>query len=160
MSELKRMYQARLQLLRRHGFHSYADYLASDWHAHIRRYVMARDRNTCRICGGPAWQAHHLEYTEATLFSKPRGPNQLANVVTLCATCHEATHYQDDGSPASDIKQRTEELMGLARPESRKAKKPKRSARRARKGKRKAKAVAAAASRKFKESKPKPRARK
>lgn len=111
--ELIKLYGVRNQILREHGFNSYGEYLGSQWHGHMYRYVMARDKRTCRICGQGANQIHHLRYTEETLFSTPRGHGLVPDVVALCQSCHEAVHFSDDGSMVGDFEERARALMFL-----------------------------------------------
>jgi 5-methylcytosine-specific restriction endonuclease McrA len=53
----------------------------------LRREVLARDSWRCQNCGSSEdLQAHHIQ---------PRGKlgaDSLDNLITLCATCHEALH--------------------------------------------------------------------
>ena len=55
----------------------------------IRREVMARDRHRCRMKGcerARFLEVHHIFPREAN------GPNDPANLVTLCSGCHNVTH--------------------------------------------------------------------
>ena len=136
---LRLLYGRRNRLLQKHGFATYADYRASHWHAHIRDYVMARDRYKCRVCGGKANQAHHVVYDEETLFSQPTGPGKVPRVIATCSTCHHALHYRDDGSRISDLEARARALAGLvtAKAERRAARRAKKRSGKRRKGKKK-----------------------
>lgn len=73
--------------LRRLGFESYADYLASPLWARIRAAVMKKAGGACVDCGEKATQAHHERYT----FENLRG-ERTDGIVALCRDCHKNRH--------------------------------------------------------------------
>lgn len=76
---------------------AYEDYLASgEWRAR-REACMTRDDHTCRSCGAPATEVHHLHYRRI-------GHEHLEDLVALCRPCHKrADHTRDPDGPAFRI---------------------------------------------------------
>mgnify|MGYP003576213850 FL=1 len=64
----------------------YDDYLQSDeWRAR-REQIVARDGHACRVCGSNGQlHVHHRSYER-------RGDEADADLITLCAKCHELFH--------------------------------------------------------------------
>lgn len=50
----------------------------------FREIVFARDKNTCRVCGDPAVDAHHIIDRN----EMPDGGYILDNGISLCSNCH------------------------------------------------------------------------
>ena len=71
---------------RQTGRFDYGAYLVSPaWYA-LRAKVRHRDGNKCRACGsGKQLDVHHRTYARI-------GNERLADLVTLCRSCHKATH--------------------------------------------------------------------
>ena len=79
-----------------------------DWDQRRRR-VYERDNYTCQNCGiegGPAGDAelhaHHVVPLEK------EGSNELSNLKTLCAKCHEAVHQDEAMARTADASVRDE----------------------------------------------------
>lgn len=51
-----------------------------------RKKCLRRDYYTCRICGAPAWQVHHLNYEYAK--DNPNKKKELNYCISLCCNCH------------------------------------------------------------------------
>ncbi len=73
--------------LRRLGYESYQEYLASPLWKRVREAVMRKYGGLCLDCGDLATQAHHERYT----FENLRG-ERLDWIVALCRGCHKARH--------------------------------------------------------------------
>lgn len=76
--------------IRKMGFASYCDYLASELWASIRARVLHRDEGKCCLCGGCASQVHHSNYKRTTLSGK-----SIAALFSLCRSCHLAVEFND-----------------------------------------------------------------
>lgn len=76
-------YKVRLEVLRRNGFKSYKQYLASDLWKSIRARVLERDEFKCKVCERKASQVHHLSYGDVTI----RG-ERLDKMEAVCGRCH------------------------------------------------------------------------
>lgn len=74
--------------LRRLGFASYEEYLASDLWRTIRGRILERDGNLCQTCGKPAEVVHHKNYDRPVLEGK-----QDFQLVSLCHVCHESFEF-------------------------------------------------------------------
>lgn len=85
-------YEQRNMTLRRMGFASYEDYLASPLWKSIRKRVMKAAKGRCHICGDPANNVHHTSYKQKILEGKT-----LAGLVPLCRTCHEIGEFDTSG---------------------------------------------------------------
>lgn len=72
------------QLARQAGYADYVAYLRSDHWRTFRAGVLKRSKH-CRVCEGPADVVHHLTYDRL-------GREARADVVTVCARCHEMLH--------------------------------------------------------------------
>jgi 5-methylcytosine-specific restriction endonuclease McrA len=51
-----------------------------------RAAVMARDKDTCRLCGRRGTHAHHI------LYRSQGGPDELWNGIALCWSDHDRVH--------------------------------------------------------------------
>lgn len=72
--------------LRKLGYASYRDYLASDhWKAMRASYRASGLPCQCLVCDDPRFQLHHRTYTRL-------GREQLGDVLPLCETCHRKVH--------------------------------------------------------------------
>lgn len=78
--------------LRRNGFTSYRQYLASDLWADIRRRVLERDGGLC-VCRRPASQIHHTSYAPSVMSGEDIGP-----LVSVCRMCHKDSEFDRDGN--------------------------------------------------------------
>lgn len=76
-------YERRDRNVRKIGFATYADYLASPLWARIRREAMERSGRRCECCGQPAVQVHHRSYAVACLLGQR--PQWLT---PICDACH------------------------------------------------------------------------
>ena len=83
-------YGDRDELLMELGFASYRDYLNSDLWKSIRSRVMRRWSRRCKLCGDPAIDVHHINYTKSGLLGK-----KLTQLRPLCRTCHEKVELCD-----------------------------------------------------------------
>lgn len=83
-------YASRDRVLQELGFSSYSEYLSSDLWRKIRKRVISRYGNQCRICGFPYDNIHHLRYDWKTLSGK-----SLVNLVPLCRDCHKSLEFKD-----------------------------------------------------------------
>jgi hypothetical protein len=72
------------QLARLEGYADYHAYLRSDRWLAFRAGVLKKSKH-CRVCEGPADVIHHLTYARL-------GHEARADVVTVCARCHEMLH--------------------------------------------------------------------
>ena len=82
-------YGSRNANLRRMGFGSYAEYLASDLWREIRRKVFAAKGRACSLCNAPASQLHHNRYHTNDLKGK-----RLTFISPVCRSCHERIEFQ------------------------------------------------------------------
>lgn len=75
-------------------------YDSREW-MQVRSAVLMRDRYTCRICGRPAEEVHHvIHLTPANIWDTSVTLNP-DNLISLCHSCHMAEHADDraDGRP-------------------------------------------------------------
>jgi hypothetical protein len=86
-------YRGRDRILRELGFEAYADYLASELWATIRKRVLGKEKWTCKRCGRKGTQVHHIQYTKENLSGR-----SLSRMVCLCAHCHEKSERLPDGT--------------------------------------------------------------
>ena len=87
-------YLARARNLRRLGFRSYREYLASDLWKAIRDRVLDRDCGRCAFCHFfEAVSVHHMLYDAATL----RG-DTLEHLKSTCGKCHLGIEFDRDGN--------------------------------------------------------------
>lgn len=63
----------------------YREYLLTDHWRAVREATLRRAHWSCRMCGGKAWQAHHLTYER-------RGEELPEDTVALCDACHKMWH--------------------------------------------------------------------
>jgi hypothetical protein len=74
-----------------------SDHYGPDWRR-ARRAALDRDENTCRRCGISAdeldspMEVHHVRPVRT--FNDPNDGHELANLITLCRSCHRAVEYQ------------------------------------------------------------------
>lgn len=66
---------------------SYNDFLQTTYWRTVRERVLARDKNTCRDCGGFGYYIHHLSYR-----IHGREHQNLDSLITLCRQCHSKRH--------------------------------------------------------------------
>jgi len=64
---------------------AYHEYLSSDAWQNTRKNILARDENTCQICGSKARDVHHLTYVNV-------GHEYYFELVSLCGDCHKTYH--------------------------------------------------------------------
>ena len=65
----------------------------------FREAVFERDGNTCKVCGEPAVDAHHI--TDRN--EMPNGGYVATNGISLCSECHKkAEVFHQTGQPFSD----------------------------------------------------------
>ena len=89
------------------GYASYAEYLKSDDWARVRAEKLRRFRD-CLLCGKPANQVHHMDYSHEVLLGlRP----QL--LVTLCEGCHERIEFAE-GRVKRSLSDANTELRRLA----------------------------------------------
>ena len=60
----------------------------------LRRYILARDNNTCRYCGKPGTGRRRLELDHVIPKSKG-GPTRPDNIVASCRPCNKKKHNKD-----------------------------------------------------------------
>lgn len=85
-------YSSRDRILKRLGFNSYREYLASTLWKTISKAVLARDYCKCRTKGCTRnfpRQVHHTSYTLRNLLGIETG-----SLVTLCSLCHEEVEFR------------------------------------------------------------------
>lgn len=74
------------QRLKELGFDTYDAYLNSEhWKTFRKTYRESSLPQTCRCCGSPKVQLHHITYARL-------GVEELEDVVPLCARCHMKLH--------------------------------------------------------------------
>lgn len=86
-------YSGRNMVLRKAGFQSYRDYLASSIWSSIRSRVLERDRGQCKLCKTKACAIHHRFYSRSNL----KGSN-LSGLVSVCPTCHRFIEFDTTGN--------------------------------------------------------------
>ena len=91
LAKARRPFLTRQRVLRKLGFASYQEYLASDLWKGIRERVLADANHTCRLCGRRATQVHHTRYNPATM----RGM-RLNELVPVCGRCHKDAEFEHD----------------------------------------------------------------
>ena len=75
--------------LRIMGYRTYADYIASDHWADIRRRWRAKHPDArCERCGAERYQLHHLNYRRLGLEPTP------GDIIPLCGECHTKEHHR------------------------------------------------------------------
>jgi hypothetical protein len=98
-------YAARDRELRRLGFGSYRDYLASDLWKGIRQRILARHPR-CFLCGDTAEQVHHGSYKRAALTGK-----DLRTLFSLCRACHESIEFRPSDGAKLNLGQAMSRMM-------------------------------------------------
>jgi hypothetical protein len=83
-------YLSRNANLKRLGFATYGDYLASDLWREIRKKVYAAKGSDCYLCGGRATELHHNRYHANDLTGK-----RLKYINPICRGCHEGIEFRD-----------------------------------------------------------------
>jgi 5-methylcytosine-specific restriction endonuclease McrA len=100
------------------GYPSYQLYLESELWAGIRKRVIERDGQLCRVCKFLAKEVHHTDYLEDTL----TGAN-LDHMLSLCARCHHKIEFHGDWKRT--MEQANLELVKLLeKPRDKKKQKP------------------------------------
>lgn len=89
MCNLSHRFQHRAAKLKRLGFKTYQQYVASDLWASIRQRVIERDECLCQSCKRPGCEVHHMDYDMDTLEGK-----SLDRLVLLCFHCHRQIEKQ------------------------------------------------------------------
>ena len=71
----------------------------------IRKQCLERDTHTCQLCGqtNPNLHIHHLDKMGVHLSRSPN--NDLSNLQTLCAKCHQRLH--------SEVIEKHQEIIAL-----------------------------------------------
>ena len=87
-----KQYRRREAAIRRLGFPTYRDYLASDLWREVRLRALRRDRFACRCCGDRATQVHHRKYEYRVMKGEV-----LGHLLSLCERCHKSIEFRDDG---------------------------------------------------------------
>lgn len=82
----------RADSLRRLGFVSYKQYLASDLWKSIRQRVLDRDGGKCVRCQKPAKTVHHPHYS----YDVMRG-ERIEALTSACGGCHESCGHSGGG---------------------------------------------------------------
>ena len=85
----RQFYVTRNAILASLGYPTYAEYLASDRWAGIRRSVLKRDGWLCRLCGGAAAEVHHASYSRAALLGR-----ETTHLHSVCRECHEWVEFR------------------------------------------------------------------
>lgn len=80
-------YQIRDETLRREGFRTYSEYLASDLWRKIREVVISKAKG-CAVCGGKRQHVHHRDYSRETLLGM-----RTDLFAVLCSHCHKVIEY-------------------------------------------------------------------
>lgn len=70
---------------------NYQAYLASPEWKSIRRRVLKRDANLCRLCGVKAQDVHHVSYEQAVMIGKKDG-----DLISLCHACHRGIEFDGE----------------------------------------------------------------
>lgn len=87
-------YEYRNQAVKKLGFNSYQEYLASPLWKSIRVKVLDRENNTCQICHiAKADHIHHHNYTYKTLRGDKR---KLRHLIAICKDCHKKAEFLDN----------------------------------------------------------------
>lgn len=82
----RRFASARDRILSRLSGMEYRQFLDTAYWANLRRQCLRRDGYRCVVCGSPdRLNAHHLTYAR-------RGRERLADIKTLCQSCHQRVH--------------------------------------------------------------------
>ena len=63
----------------------------------IREGVLMRDRYTCRICGRPAQEVHHIVHITENNINDTNITINPNNLLSLCRDCHCRQHDADRG---------------------------------------------------------------
>lgn len=82
----------------------YSDYLNSEHWSQVRNLRIKMDDNKCAICGcGDNLRVHHITYRRI-------GDEDLSDLITLCASCHEKVHSALDyiNDRTGDLDKKTE----------------------------------------------------
>ncbi len=82
----------RADALKRLGFDSYRQYIASPLWKSIRDRVLARDGHKCVRCKKPARTVHHAHYGYDVL----RG-ERIESLASACGSCHESCGHSGGG---------------------------------------------------------------
>lgn len=85
-------YRNRNRELRKLGFNSYAEYLASELWSNIRAKVLRDKGRKCFCCGARADTVHHQTYHVSVLNGKDRRPLQ-----PVCDGCHRRIEFDESG---------------------------------------------------------------
>jgi len=59
-----------------------------DWTRTLKQAIRERDNHTCRLCGKPGKDVHHIDYNKKHCDPK--------NLITLCRSCHMKTGVNRD----------------------------------------------------------------
>jgi len=84
-------YASRNANLKRLGFDSYKDYLASETWRAIRRKVYAAKGGSCHLCGERATELHHNRYHTNDLSGKC-----IRFINPICRVCHKGIEFRDE----------------------------------------------------------------
>lgn len=82
-------YQSRAWFLKKLGFKSYRDYLASPIWQRVREKVFRVKGRQCALCSREATQIHHNRYHEADLLGR-----KLKYIHPICGKCHEQIEFR------------------------------------------------------------------
>ncbi len=84
-------YKTRNRVIKRLGFDSYRDYLASDLWKSIRSKVFRKAQGRCQTCRTrPATEVHHLKYwTKVLVGTKPE------LLIAVCRRCHQHAEFDN-----------------------------------------------------------------
>lgn len=102
-------YRQRNNILRRLGYPSYQDYLASPLWQDIRSRVFGRDKHLCCCCRKRATSVHHAKYTEENLTGKT-----LDGLTSICVPCHRAIEFKTNGKKRLTSKKVAQALRSRA----------------------------------------------
>lgn len=75
----------------------------------IRKIILARDNNTCQMCGKHATSSLHIHHI---LKRRQGGTDCIDNLITLCHTCHASA---DNQFYAIDWNENPPEIAGMIR---------------------------------------------
>lgn len=89
-TESLKPYATRNLLLRRMGYSSYQEYLASDRWQRIRERVLRLRGRVCQRCGNPGSVVHHQLYHIKVLQG-----SSLRGLRVLCRECHEFVEFEE-----------------------------------------------------------------